>query len=300
MTRPDGPADVHEDAAPRFERCLCTGYRHGRVVFPLTDPFLFDALANCGDYCLGEQMVQARLVQAGDLVLDIGANIGLMTLQLARLAGPGGRVLAFEPCPYTFGLLAENLRLNGLANTEPHRAVVSSAAGVSQFLDPDLSRIVTMDFGRFSVSDRLGQRPGRMVETRMLAVDDLALERCDFIKIDVEGHETAVVEGALGTIRRLRPAVSVEAWNPDDDLGWIDMLRPLGYRVFLVAARVFSWPNFKSHDIACLSDTVTVQAFCLPERADPGRVLRGVRFDEFAEREALRDRLSKFRRNPAP
>jgi FkbM family methyltransferase len=287
-----------EDVPPRFAHCLCTTYRYGRVVFPLADTFLYDALVLTGDYCLGEQIVQERLFRPGGVALDVGANIGLMTLQLARLAGPDGRVVAFEPSPFACGLLLENLRMNALTNVEVRRAVVSSGSGESRFLDPDLERIVRMDFGRLSLAEDGSTRPGRMVPTPRTALDDLGLRRCDFIKVDVEGHEAEVIRGAMGTIDRCRPALSVEAWNVQDDLSWVEPLTGLGYRAFVVAARVIPWPNLKQYDVSGLSDAVTVQVFCLPDSTDIARILDKVRHVEVSDSTALAARLAKFRTTP--
>jgi FkbM family methyltransferase len=300
MAKPGSPAPdtgggvrtVPADTAPRFHNCFCTTFRHGRVVFPLADTFLHDALVLCGDYSLGEQIVYGRIVRPGATVLDIGANIGLMSLLFARLTGSGGRTLAFEPSGFAFGLLRENLRMNGVGNVRASRAIVSDLVGESSFVDPDIEDIDRLDFGQFSVGHDGRRPPGRMIPTPRLTIDSLDLERCHLIKVDVEGHESAVIRGAMATIRRHRPCLSIEAWDARSDLGWIDAVTPLGYRVFLMPARVITWPNFKQHDSGALSTAITVQAICLPVGMAADRILDRVPHEEMRNAEELRARLA--------
>lgn len=247
-----------------FLNCMSTDFRYGRITFPAADRYLVQTLAECGDYCRGEMLVYERLLSSGDLVVDVGANIGAMTMCFVNAVGPSGAVHSFEASPFAYDILRHNLAQNAIGNAKVTRAIISNASGTGHFLDPDLEKIDRIDFGSMSLSIQSGKVPGRFVETQLITLDELALDQCNLIKIDVEGHEAAVVSGALDTIAKFTPFLSIETGFEEDDLSWLVPLRELGYRVFVMAYRVVAWPNFKGRDISNLTTDVSVNAVCIP------------------------------------
>jgi FkbM family methyltransferase len=147
-----------------------------------------------------------RYCHAGNVVLDVGANIGILSIFFSRLVGAGGRVWAFEPNPHTFPRLIENLRLNGCENVMAVQSLVSEKAGVSDFYVAPWGR-----FNPMSAMLPLDERAQR-ITTPTLALDDLlpSVDRVDYVKVDVEGAEVRVLMGAAGIMERFRPAVQVE------------------------------------------------------------------------------------------
>ena len=154
-------------------------------------------------YGLGFEQVEAalvqRLVQPGSVIFDVGANIGCYSSLFAQLAGPSGRVHAFEPAPATHAQLAANMERNGCHNVVLNQAAVSDAAG-----EMDLY------LNRESALASLGQTGrGKTVGTasvKVVTLDDYAraqgLAAIDFLKIDVEGYEPKVLAGARELLRR--------------------------------------------------------------------------------------------------
>ena len=137
-------------------------------------------------------------VKPGSTVIDAGAHIGTHTLSLAALAGPEGRVYAFEPQKKIYRELVHNLRLNGVSNVVPLRFALGRNAGVIE-----MSPTVSGNEGSTAVG-----RGGDKAELR--AIDSFAFDNVSFIKIDVEGYEDEVLEGARLTIARHRPVILVE------------------------------------------------------------------------------------------
>lgn len=90
--------------------------RHGLMVFNRHDQFIGKALKVYGEYSEGEYDVFSQVVKPGDTVIEAGANLGAHTLGLAQLAGPKGRVYAFEPQRLMFQTLLGNAALNSLTN----------------------------------------------------------------------------------------------------------------------------------------------------------------------------------------
>lgn len=272
---------------PNFDNCMCTETRVGRVAFPANDVYLYRALAECGDYCYGEMHVYERLIKPGMTVLDVGANIGLMSLLMSGLVGEAGCVHAFEPSKFANGLLRHNAELNGCQNLNVHRAAMSDAVGTTDFASPDPASITSFNYGVLSLGNSIDARAGDNVPTDMITIDSLGLDDCGFIKIDVEGFESAVIRGALRTIDQCQPCISLEIGNPDDDISWVSALRGRGYRIFAIKAFIYSWPNFKARKIDDLPNAVCVSAIAVPPGINQMEVFGSIYRQEILDEENL-------------
>lgn len=159
-------------------------------------------------YWLGthEEPVQewlAAKVQSGSTVYDIGAHAGFFTLLCSSLAGPNGRVHAFEPCVENAERLRANLRANGPANVDVHAVAVSDKVGQAVFVT-DASTLQ----GRLADA---GVASGpRVLTTTVDTCVEGGMRPPELMKIDVEGHEGAVIRGAARAIATYRPLLLVE------------------------------------------------------------------------------------------
>jgi FkbM family methyltransferase len=176
--------------------------------------------------------VVRNLVRPGDTVIDAGANIGYVTRLLAGWTGAAGKVLSFEPVPATFELLAGNMRALGLAQVEPFHLALSSTRGSARMEIPEFS-----GGGRNYYESKIvqGDDAGVRIETDTL--DHVLSDRpgpVAFIKIDVEGHELALVQGALTVLRRDKPSLYIEVNGDPRETGsataeLFNVLGALGY-----------------------------------------------------------------------
>lgn len=144
-----------------------------------------------------------RLMRLRDSVcVDIGANLGLHTVDLGSLAGPSGEVYAFEPSSHNFELLKENVVLNGLANVRAHHAALSDREGTARL------RLSRTNFGdhQLAAGGSAAGPAGEFEEVRVLTGDavlsKVAAGRVQLIKIDVQGHEYQVLQGLKTTLER--------------------------------------------------------------------------------------------------
>jgi len=151
-----------------------------------------------------EPEVQRRLgeiVRPGWVVWDVGASLGFFTLVLARLVGPSGRVVAFEPDRAAVARLERHVRVNAFDNVLIRPVVVWSSAGEVSF------GIGASDHGR--IHGRVGDSDER-VEAVTLDGSLAELEPPHLVKIDVEGAEEEVLRGAGGLLERHAPIVLCE------------------------------------------------------------------------------------------
>ena len=143
-----------------------------------------------------EEKLYRERVRPGMTVLEIGANVGFFTLLFSRLAGPGGRVIAFEPDADNFRLLVKNLKANGAANvTCVHKAVAEKDGKARLFFSEEHR-------GDHRIYDSGDGRPAVEIETAALDSFLPADTRVDFIKMDIQGAEYAALLGMERTLRR--------------------------------------------------------------------------------------------------
>lgn len=157
------------------------------------------SIATQGVYDLPVTEAIMRLADPGDTALDVGANIGYMSLVLARSVGPRGRVASFEPSPTVFPVLrmnVDNWKSLGIAPIEIHGLALSESDGEGHLGFPANS---DENWGLATLEIRDGGIP---IQLRRL--DSAEPEGAGIMKVDVEGHEASVFAGASGLLSRKR------------------------------------------------------------------------------------------------
>jgi FkbM family methyltransferase len=158
-----------------------------------------------------ERDFMRRFLRAGDVYVDIGANAGLFTLIAARAVGPKGRVIAFEPVSKTNKRLIENIELNKFGNVEVVRKGVSDSSGELKIMVAEDEMDVFNSFARPYMGEHYVQETVSTTTWDEFAEERSLGGRVAFMKIDVEGWETKVIEGARGQFSREdAPVLQVE------------------------------------------------------------------------------------------
>jgi len=174
-----------------------------------------------------------RLLRPGMTVLDIGAHHGLYTLLTAKSVGRRGRVIAFEPSPRECRRLAKHVRVNRCRNVEVEACAVGDTSGEAELYMVDGFR----DWGN-SLRPPAVPEPTRLVRVSVRRLDDVLAERgieqVDFIKLDAEGGELAVLEGGRRLLQTApRPAILAEV----EDI----RTRPWGYPARKIMQLLARW-----------------------------------------------------------
>ena len=156
-----------------------------------------------------ETTLLKKFLQPGQTFVDVGANIGYYTLLAARIVGPKGKVYAFEPDPTNFALLTKNISANGYANVIAVNQALSSKTGAAKlYLNP-------ANRGDHRIYDSHDGRPS--VEIQMTSLDGYFKKldkKVHFIKMDVQGAETAALAGMKGLIRKNKGLKLVTEFSP--------------------------------------------------------------------------------------
>lgn len=147
-----------------------------------------------------------EFLSEGDWVIDIGANVGQYTKRFSELVGRKGRVLAFEPVPETFSLLAANSVRFSNKNVSLFNAAVSNVTDIVGISIPTFQTGLSNYYeAQVSAADE------KKLTVMTIAVDFLNIDSpVALIKIDAEGHEAYVLEGMRNLIDRYRPILIVE------------------------------------------------------------------------------------------
>ena len=238
--------------------------RHGKMVFLARDRYIGQSLDIYGEYSELEARVFTELLRPADVVAEVGANIGAHTVHIAKLVGPGGRVLAFEPQRVIFQLLCANIALNELFHVQAYHAAVGAACGMIKV--PLLDYAAEENFGGLSVGKTMSGE-----DVPLFTLDSLALRALRMLKVDVEGMETEVLAGARDTIGRLRPILYVENDRRAQSEGLIKLIDELGYNMWWHLPPLFNPSNFARASQNIFGGIVSINLLCLPQE-EPAKI----------------------------
>jgi len=176
------------------------------------------------------------LVKNGENIIDVGANVGDVSLHLANMVGPSGNVFSFEPDPINYRRMKKNLSLNEFSNITLNRLGLGNKSGNYRIYNVD-----ERNQGMNRILDS-SNKYEKSSEIRVITLDEYVEENCidrvDLIKIDVEGFEFKVLNGSVRTIDAFCPKLFIEL----DDQNLIDqgssakilvqLLQRKGYQLF--------------------------------------------------------------------
>lgn len=191
--------------------------------FPASDSAVGRCLRDYGEFARIGSTLAAQL-SVGGTFIDVGANVGAYALPVSRSAK---RVIAIEAQPSICELLRRNVADNNVSNIE----IIGAAAGheVGEVEFPAIDLDANINFGAVGI----GRSRGPTVRVPVVRLDDLAPQDTQCVKIDVEGYEPEVLNGALNLVAQIRPSWLVEvATDTPRTRSVIGGLRQAGYRTY--------------------------------------------------------------------
>jgi FkbM family methyltransferase len=232
------------------------------MLYNRNDQIVGRSLALYGEYCEGEIELLRQLCRPGDIVADVGANIGATTVPLAAHVGERGFVYAFEPQRVVFQTLCANVALQSFTNVDCVHAAVGERAATIHI--PDLRYDLEANFGGVELAVFDSGRPVSQVTL------DAYIDRGPFtlIKIDVEGMETEVLRGGRLLIETQRPLLYVENDRPAKSAELIAELRALRYRLFWHRPLLFNPNNMRGNTTNSFAEAAFLNMVCVPQERD--------------------------------
>lgn len=184
----------------------------GPFLVPHNDSVIGMNIKNVGVWAKKDLDFFESEVKSGDVVFDIGANIGHHSVFFSKLVGNDGRVLIFEPQKSMFNFACGNLAINDCHNVEAFQGALGEATSVVRMGEVSYTQV--NNFGALGISFDSASNEGEPVKVwsldELIAGGLISVDRIDFLKIDVQSFELYVLKGAIQTIARFKPRIFIE------------------------------------------------------------------------------------------
>jgi FkbM family methyltransferase len=226
------------------------------MVWLRSDRVIGRSLSLYGEFAEGENRMMSRFVRPGDVAIDVGANLGTTVLPLAKATGPSGMVLAFEPQPLIAQLLQTTLTINDCFNVRTFTAAVAERPGWSRMP----AQAPGGNFGALSLG-------GEGLKVPVLRLDDIELPSCALIKVDVEGLEWRVLQGATGHLQQHRPVVYLEAKRIQGTKDYLHWFMESGWRCYWHFAAYFRPDNYRKFEKDVFGQKGDMNVLAVPNEA---------------------------------
>ena len=232
--------------------------RYGSMLYKENDVRVGRSLAAYGEYAEFEIALLKQLIKPGNVVVEVGANIGMHSIALAGMVGAQGSLMTFEAQRILFQDLCANLALNNITNTFPFHMALGDENRTARVATPDY--LQEGDFGAVALTDDF---TGEQVN--MVTLDSLHLRQLDMMVIDTFGTEANVLAGAARTLQEHKPKLYVDAYVQVERKTTVKVLEELGYEVFLHTPLLFNPKNIAGQQTNIFGEQRSDKFFALPE-----------------------------------
>lgn len=181
-----------------------------------------------------------KFLKEGDLAIDIGANIGYLTVLMSLIVGKQGLTLAFDPNPYVYKILLENSKLNpDLTNIQTFNYAITENddefyynSSEASFNNGGISKEKQNRHGKYSLTTKI---KGIKLETFLLQSYSDFILKIKLIKIDTEGYDKEIIKSISNLLNKFKPAVITECFgktNTNERYEHFDLLKSKGYSLY--------------------------------------------------------------------
>jgi len=224
---------------------LLTDFKYGKIIVLEKDYYITKSLLYTGQYCDEEAELFKQILEPGDKVVEIGSNIGALTIPIAHAVGNTGIVYAIEPQKYVYNVLSANMHINNLNQVQTYNFAIGDTQKTVKL--PVLDYTKQLNFGGIAIDEN-----NTGDEVLQFTLDEFTLgETFDIIpnikliKIDVEGMELNVLDGGKKFISQEKPFIYCENDRPKNSEKLIKKLTDLGYNIHKHISHVFNKKNVK-------------------------------------------------------
>ena len=213
--------------------------RYGEMLVNKNDLYIGKSLLFYGEMGEEESAPYKQMLKYGDNVIEVGANIGIHSLPIAQAIGESGKLFCFEPQRIVFQTLNANLALNSLTNTYTFNQAVGDATKTIHI--PMLDYTQEGNFGGFSIKE---EQKGESIS--QITLDEcIDVEQLKLLKIDVEGMEEAVIQGATSLINKHKPIIYCENDRQEKSQSLIELLWSLDYQCYWHLPKLYNPQKIK-------------------------------------------------------
>jgi FkbM family methyltransferase len=214
--------------------------RDGVILHGAGKGLKFNVASSHSGFLLGShetevQEVLAAALRPGMVYYDVGANVGFFAVIAARLLGPTGRVICFEPLPENFRQIEYNARLNGFTNISVRCEALGGSDRSERF-----QTSAEPTWGSLATVGKAPDQHSGYIEVSVRKLDNLCVEGGlpypDFMKIDVEGAETELLPGAMATLSASRCLLVMELHSTNEAV--MSLLEKLDYHVAVLGSAI--------------------------------------------------------------
>ena len=243
--------------------------KHGIFHFCHFDEFIGKSFREYGEYSELELKTILEFINEGDVIFDIGANIGCFSVPFAKKVGSNGKVYAFEPQKFIFNLLKKNAVCNELNNLQIFNNAIGDANTILELNDFDYSQ--SGNFGGITLTENYDNsvcakiKGTKKNKIKTLTLNNfLNLKKCNFLKIDVELMESNVLKGAKEFIKKFRPIIWME--NLGGYPNYLNKyLLKINYKPFWAATMMYNPDNHFISDKNYYENILTYNTLAMPK-----------------------------------
>lgn len=257
----DSEDGVESSVAFPYKLVKC---RHGVMLANTMDFYIGNGLVKYGEYSELEFVVLSQLVNGSGIVVEVGANVGSITVGLAKRAAEFGQVMyVYEPQPFIFQNLNANLALNAISNVRAFPLACGASATNLYFTPPDYTK--ENNFG--AVELRMEPDVLDMAVPCVMLDQHLEGVQVGLIKVDVEGFELEVFKGSQQLIQRCRPILYFENDRVTLSEALIRWVQAQGYRLWWHIPPLFNPNNFNDYPENLYPFVSSFNMIALPEES---------------------------------
>lgn len=238
--------------------------RYGYFLYNKNDVFVGKAIEMYGEYSEAEVELFRDLCEPGFHIMDLGANMGALTLPLAQIVGKYGFVYAFEPQQVVFQSLCANMALNSIDNVQCFPYAVSDADGYGEL--PHYNYNIIANYG----AAQIDESNNNTYRVKKVSLDNHFhdIKRIDFIKMDIEGMEAEALRGATMLVDKFRPIMYVENDKKEKSKELIKLLQSLGYLLYWHMPPLYNPDNYAGESENIYGGIATFNMICVPQEAE--------------------------------
>ncbi|MAI29152.1 MAG: hypothetical protein CMP38_02970 [Rickettsiales bacterium] len=257
--------------------------KHGVFSFCHFDKYIGLAMREYGEFSEIELSLMSKFIMEGDVVFDIGANIGAFTVPLAKKVGKFGEVYAFEPQKLIYDILQDNVNKNNLNNTRVFNVGVGEKEEELELNDIDYSKVgnfggVSFKYESSSFTKNIKDKKYKVKVTNLDKL--MEIKKCNFIKMDVELMELDILKGGRNFLKKFRPILWIE--NHESYPNKINkFLLENNYDAYWAYSRVFNKSNFFINENNYFDEIATLNTLAIPK--EDNRFSMDKKFDKITD-----------------